>query len=270
MNGILQMHEMNKLRLQAGLPIDAKYEITTSAPVPPAVVPANNNVELYEAEIVAYKNQIKGLEKLIDCIFESFSSVLTEVKLFRKNQDVEDIKSSKCYKVIKPVGHDDSEDVVYDVVCPETGETAKKSASQLRAKQKNEKPDEKEPAKVKESIDVLNVDNNEKQDKTPAIVIPQPQKTKVPSFVKKDLADAITMYKNESKKLKMHDEANAMFQEQVADALERLADLMVDDIKQAQIFLSSLMGPILHKVPSSVCKFIYSGGDTSLKSYFNK
>lgn len=261
------MHQINKLRLQAGLPIDPSYEVKSNVQQPkePSVdqiVEASSVVieEKLKVQENSFKNEISKLEKLVEKIYNSFSSEILEEQMFKKNQEVEDVKTGYCYKIIKPVGQDDSDDVVYEIVCPKTGEISKKSASSLRAKQKE----------VKEAMDVLNVKNDEKQDKTPAVVTPQPQKTKVPAFIKKDLSDAIKHFKDESSRLKIHDEANALFQEQIADALERIEDLIHNDIKQAQIFITTLMGPILHKIPSSVCKFIYSGGDNSLKTFFNK
>lgn len=257
------MHDINKARLIAGLPIDPVLEKRKQQPI-------IETVQLEDPRVPLLEQQIASVEKLISFLFDNISNdCVEEGRMFRKGQDVEDVKSGQCFKVVKPVGHDDSDDVVYDVVCPKTGEMKKKSFSSLRASldTKGTKSD-KPSMKVKEAIEELNVENNEKRDPTPRDVLPHPQKTKIPAHVKKDLQDAKTFHKKEQERLKKHDEVSSVFNEQIHEVLVRLEELMEDDIKQAQMFLTSLMGPILHKIPSSVCRFIHSGG--SLKSFFNK
>jgi len=66
-----------------------------------------------------------------------------------------------------------------------------------------------------------------------------------------------------------------VFYNDMADAFEHLRDCLkmgnVNSFKKAQIFYSSLMGPMLHKIPAEVGLFIVNGGKTrSLKDFMKK
>jgi len=56
-----------------------------------------------------------------------------------------------------------------------------------------------------------------------------------------------------------------------SDLLDKLEKGTLYDFKEAQVFAQSLMGPMLHKIPADVWKFIVNGGETrSLKDYMKK
>lgn len=278
------MHKINKTRLLAGLPIDASYERRQHNQADENVSRAPNTVveqpqtKSMEDMLVESIGDISNLslqdlnavatllQTKVDQIHESIASKLSEAKVFKRGTDVED-KKGRCYKIVKVVGVDDHNEPYYEVVCPKTGEVERKSGMTLHVAAKKESV---EPVAERSNVDVIDFTNSPDQPKTPAVVVPQPQKTKIPVHVTKDLQRAIAEFKRDAETMKHRDEANAVFHQQIADAMVDLEQLMKTDIKAAQIFLSSLMGPILHKIPSSVCKFVYSGGDTSLKTYFNK
>lgn len=278
------MHKINKARLLAGLPIDASYERQQSNQS--VVKEPTEHQSVQKKTIIETINESFGdisslshqelnniainLESKLDEIHSLIESSLSEAKVFKKGTDVED-KKGRCYKVVKVIGTDEHDEPVYKVVCPKTGEMSTKPGMSLQVSAKKESVSTTAVPVVEEvKVDVLNTENNAEQPKTPADVLPKPQKTKVPSHVAKDMKDAIATHENDVKVMKTRDEANAMFHEQIVDAFKKLEELMHNDIKQAQLFMTSLMGPIFHKIPSSVCKFVYSGGDKSLKTYFNK
>ena len=67
----------------------------------------------------------------------------------------------------------------------------------------------------------------------------------------------------------------ANFYNDLANAFEDLYNKLnagtIYDFKQAQIFAQTLMGPMLHKLPNDVWKFLSHGGQTrSLKSYMQE
>lgn len=100
-------------------------------------------------------------------------------------------------------------------------------------------------------------------------------KIKVPNGVKQALKVEIDQARKEAKKLGVSATDAKNFYENLATAFEELLTHLekgtVHDIKQAQIFWSSLMGPILHKVPKVVSDFIVNGGQRkSLKSHMKE
>lgn len=103
-------------------------------------------------------------------------------------------------------------------------------------------------------------------------------KVKVPPSIKKALKDAITSFETEIKKFEGRgghtaQETFNMYTD-TKDAFKKLLGLLdkgtVEGMKEAQTFASSLMGPMLHKIPNDVWKFIANGGQKrSLKDYMN-
>ncbi len=100
-------------------------------------------------------------------------------------------------------------------------------------------------------------------------------KINIPKYVTKGLKDAISDFRKEEKAEQRRNkgyakEAEYMYRDS-ANAFEELLELMsgsLYDFKKAQIKATSLMGPMLHKIPNKVWKFITDGGEQqSLKSY---
>ena len=97
-------------------------------------------------------------------------------------------------------------------------------------------------------------------------------KFKIPTGIKQSLRAEIDQARAEAKKLDVRDKDAAYFYTDLANAFEDLLGHLekgtVYDFKQAQVFAQSFMGPMLHKLPTNVWKFLTNGGETrSLKSY---
>jgi hypothetical protein len=100
-------------------------------------------------------------------------------------------------------------------------------------------------------------------------------KVTVPNGIKQALKTEIQKARSESKKLDVRDKEASYFYNDLAQAFEDLLGHLEKgtryDIKQAQVFAQTLMGPMLHKIPTNVWKFLTNGGETrSLKSYMNE
>lgn len=101
------------------------------------------------------------------------------------------------------------------------------------------------------------------------------KKVIVPTSIKKLLKDEIADARREAEKVNYSQRVDGEFYSDLAfafeDILRHLEGGTVYDIKQAQIFMTSLMGPMLHKIPAEVVNFIARGGEPgSLRSYMNK
>jgi len=98
---------------------------------------------------------------------------------------------------------------------------------------------------------------------------------KVPNGIKQALRTEIESARKEADKLDVRDKDASYFYKDLARAFEDLLGHLEKgtryDIKQAQIFAQTLMGPMLHKIPTNVWKFLTNGGETrSLKSYMSE
>lgn len=98
---------------------------------------------------------------------------------------------------------------------------------------------------------------------------------KVPNGIKQALRTEIEKARKEADKLDVRDKDASYFYKDLARAFEDLLGHLEKgtryDIKQAQIFAQTLMGPMLHKIPTDVWKFLTNGGETrSLKSYMSE
>ena len=100
-------------------------------------------------------------------------------------------------------------------------------------------------------------------------------KVKVPASVKSALKNAMDEVEKGAKKLGDQDNESKTFYNTLYNAMKELLGYIeggtVHDIKKAQIFWSSLMGPILHKIPEEVAAFIVNGGERrTLKDFLVK
>ena len=103
------------------------------------------------------------------------------------------------------------------------------------------------------------------------------EKVKVPSKIKEALKTAIKEFRADAERQGSGHTGreNAQMMMDTADAFETILNHLeegnVMDIKHAQIFASSLMGPMLHKLPDGVWDFISNGGQKrALKDYMLK
>jgi len=130
-----------------------------------------------------------------------------------------------------------------------------------------------DPKKVKNEY-TLQPENRGKESMTDEV-----QKVKVPSKIKSDLKKAIAQFRKDGEaqgRINSHTASeNAQLMLDTAEAFDKILDLLsagdVMSLKRAQVFASSLMGPMLHKLPDGVWDFIVNGGEKrSLKNYMNK
>ena len=95
---------------------------------------------------------------------------------------------------------------------------------------------------------------------------------KIPAAIKNQLADAAKEARAEAKKMQVSNKDASYFYDDLARAFEDLKGHLDKgtryDFKLAQNFAQSLMGPMIHKMPTDVWKFLTNGGETrSLKDY---
>ena len=98
---------------------------------------------------------------------------------------------------------------------------------------------------------------------------------KVPPSIKASLKAEIADIKKEADRLDVYNKESSYFYKDMHRAFEDLLGHLEKgtryDFKQAQHYAQSLMGPMLHKLPADVWKFITNGGETrSLKDYMKK
>jgi len=97
----------------------------------------------------------------------------------------------------------------------------------------------------------------------------------VPAEVKKVLKTEIDELKKASAEFKSRDEARADFYNDTATALENILNCLnmgtVDEMKKAQVFMSSLMGPMVQRIPDVAYEFLVRGGEPkTLKTLFHE
>lgn len=100
-------------------------------------------------------------------------------------------------------------------------------------------------------------------------------KMTIPAGIKNQLKAEIDQARKEAKLLDSSNKDAANFYNDLANAFEDLYNKMnsgsIQGFKDAQIFAQSLMGPMLHKLPNDVWKFLANGGQArSLKSYMQE
>ena len=98
------------------------------------------------------------------------------------------------------------------------------------------------------------------------------KKVKVPPRIKKMLKDEIEKAKSEAEKLDVTEKDSAKFYKQLANAFQDILNHLekgtMYDLKRAQVYAQSLMGPMLHKLPADVWLYLTNGGEiNSLKAY---
>lgn len=101
------------------------------------------------------------------------------------------------------------------------------------------------------------------------------EKMTIPAGIKSQLKAEVDQARKEAKRLDTSNKDAANFYNDLATAFEELHDKLasgtVYDFKQAQTFAQSFMGPMLHKLPNDVWKFLTNGGQArSLKSYMQE
>jgi hypothetical protein len=98
---------------------------------------------------------------------------------------------------------------------------------------------------------------------------------KVPAKVKSDLKAEIDKIDAAAKKLNVYDKEAKQFYKDLANAFTDLMNHIdggtVGDIKRAQIYMTSLMSPMMNKIPATVINFLATGGERrSLKDYYTE
>ncbi len=115
-------------------------------------------------------------------------------------------------------------------------------------------------------------DSQSKQDQSDGLDIEA--KMTIPASIKKQLANAISDARAESKRMSVSNKEAAGFYDDLANAFGDIKTYLDTgdryDFKLAQNYVQTLMGPILHKIPTDVWKFLANGGVArSLKDYIN-
>lgn len=100
------------------------------------------------------------------------------------------------------------------------------------------------------------------------------REVKVPKEVLRLLQDGASEARRTAENLIITKSEDKRFYGDLAQAFDDLHGMLsagtIDGVKQAQIFLTSLMGPMLYRVPSEVATFIAQGGEPrTLRSYVN-
>jgi len=132
--------------------------------------------------------------------------------------------------------------------------------------------DEEEKNESPTQLKTMDQQDNSPQDKSGDDLS---TKIKVPNGIKQALRTEIEKAKKEADKVDVRDKDAAYFYKDLAKAFSDLLGHLEKgtryDIKQAQVYAQSFMGPMLHKIPTNVWKFLTNGGETrSLKSYMQE
>lgn len=101
------------------------------------------------------------------------------------------------------------------------------------------------------------------------------KKMTVPSNITGSLRTEADKARKEAEKLDIRDKMAAQFYRDLARAFDDLREHLekgtVYSVKQAQVFAQTLMGPMLHKIPTDVWKWLTNAGKTrSLKDYMKE
>jgi len=135
-----------------------------------------------------------------------------------------------------------------------------------------DKEEETEKEEGPNQLKTMDQQDNSEQDKSGNDLS---NKVKVTASVKSALSKEISKAESEMKRLDSRDKDAAAFYKDLANAFSDLLGHLekgtVYDLKQAQVFAQTLMGPMLHKIPTNVWKFLTNGGETrSLKSFMKE
>jgi len=174
--------------------------------------------------------------------------------------------------VVGPLTHEDDEDEAENVVKP-NGKT-NKAFKDIETVKADPLTTDRPEGDKDESPNQLNaLDTPSQQDQSGGG--DHDRKIAVPANIKKLLKDEADQARKEGKNLNVSNREASYFYDDLAQAFDDLRTHLeggtVYDLKQAQIFMTSLMGPMLHKIPADVVNFIAKGGkQRSLKSYMQK
>lgn len=135
-----------------------------------------------------------------------------------------------------------------------------------------DKEEEQEKNESPTQLKTMDQQDNSKQDKSGDDLS---NTVKVPASIKQSLKAEIKKATTEADKLNSRDKEASYFYKDLAKAFEDLLGHLekgtMYDLKKAQVFAQTLMGPMLHKIPKDVWKFLTNGGETrSLKSYMQE
>jgi len=103
-------------------------------------------------------------------------------------------------------------------------------------------------------------------------------KVKVPKSILKSLKGAAKAFEDDAEKVASTGHSAQEKKQHMIDTAAAFNELLgfleggtIMDIKKAQIYVSSLMGPMVHSLPDGIWDFISKGGQSrSLKDYMNK
>jgi len=166
------------------------------------------------------------------------------------------IEEAMHYYTVNYDGHEDDKEKPINVA---DGSTNDEQVWDDEEEEKNESPTQ---------LKTMDQQDNSEQDKS-GDDLSNPMK--IPNGIKQALRTEIEKAKKEAARLDVRDKDASYFYKDLAkafgDLLGHLEKGTVYDFKQAQNFAQTFMGPMLHKIPTNVWKFLTNGGETrSLKS----
>lgn len=181
------------------------------------------------------------------------------------------IKKAKNEKAVKEAVHfykKDYEDYEDDVSKPINVSDGSSNAEQVF-----DKPMDPDNVKDESPTQLRTGDERSEQDQSDGHDLEA--EFKVPPSIKASLKAEIADIKKEADRLDVYNKDSSYFYKDMQRAFEDLLGHLEKgtryDFKQAQHYTQSLMGPMLHKLPADVWKFITNGGETrSLKDYMKK
>ena len=292
------MKPLNKLRLNAGIPIDPKIEITIKEDTVSVVTPAgdqqqptgpNDALKYLNAAFKSLGNQPEVQQKVKELIGivvaaqqqQQHQPAAPQQQAPQQAQQPAQQQQSPQQNVEQEEEVDDEESITFqalvnaeDEECSCMKESVLDYSTTLNLTNANsDNPtnvvDNKNQELVYKPVEDL-------KDESPNQIENNPSNdmgtVKIPDSIKSALTSQASEAKKQAAKFeRVRDFDSKNFYNDLANAFEELAghlDGTVYGMKKAQIFMSSLMGPMLHKIPADVVKFIARGGQNrSLKDY---
>ena len=190
----------------------------------------------------------------------------------KKDKKKDDLKEGGIDVKVGPDSHEDDEDEAINVATPNGKKnTAFKDIETVGKDPLTTDRPEGDKDESPNQLDAL--DTPSEQDQSGGG--DHDRKIEVPAAIKSALKAEAAQARKEGKALNVSNREASYFYDDLAQAFDDLRTHLeggtVYDIKQAQIFMTSLMGPMLHKIPDAVNDFVMRGGQNrSLKDHFTK
>lgn len=296
------MNNLDKIKMMAGISIDLESSLKWNQLMEARSIPkhkeklAERNKDAIAAEIEAVQHivdsikiAVKKLEKIKPSNFDgTIPHFIAELEKLLKSMNVEEHLDKLKLEIVDKIENEEkscaqeNEEVCVD----DESEEKSRSPSSSGGEGITSEPEELGEG-TENFVDANQVswDNDDKPvnvapnkedtlfDEPKEEKVVDPDKVTVPPAIKASLQSAIDKANEELKDAQVNDRLAVSFLLSVVDALQVIMDNLksgtVRDIKLAQINMSKLMSPILHRIPDDVVGFIVNGGvKRSLKDIF--